>query len=427
MLAEEENELLTKTGPGTPAGELLRRYWQPVALAQELPPHGAPLPVKIMGEDLVLFRDEKEQLGLLGRHCSHRGTDLSYGRIEGGGLRCLYHGWLYDTKGRCLEQPAEPTGSQFKDKIRHKAYPCQEAANLIFTYLGPGEPPLLPAFEILTVQDEYRFVHKVFADCNYLQANEGNIDPAHLSFLHRISDDSLANATRPSQYITVRGSDASPNRLFGEDMAPAIELEETDFGLRLSTWRRTGQDSGYLRVSNFVLPNLCAVPGETQGAGYLTNWHVPIDDERHWKYMIVFSREAPLDKEKFRRRYTTEISSDYLPLRNRANRYLQDREEMKTKTFSGMGLFFPEHDLFAAESMGPVADRPHEHLGSTDRPIIAARRMMLRAIRGLQEGSEPAHVIREPVANRFPHLVVISEVLPGAANWKDYWKTKAKE
>ena len=426
MLTREENETLTRTGPGTPAGELLRRYWQPVALSQELPPGGAPMAVKVMGEDLVLFRDEAGRPGLLGRHCSHRGTDLSYGRVEGGGLRCLYHGWLYDVQGRCLEQPGEPPERQFAEKIRHKACLCQEAANMIFAYLGPGDPPLLPAYEILHVPDEYRFVFKVFGDSNYLQANEGNIDPVHLSFLHRFLDESLASTSRPTPYLTVRGSDASPNRLFGQDTAPSIEVEETDFGLRISTWRSLGDSSGYLRVSNFVMPNLCAVPGETQGAGYLVNWHVPIDDETHWKYMIVFSREAPLDKEKFMRRYTAEINSDYRPSRTRSNRYLQDRAEMQTKTFSGMGLFFAEHDLFASESMGPITDRTQEHLGYTDRPIIAARRLLLRTIRGLQEGSEPLHVLRDPSANRLSHLVVLSEVVSGA-DWKSYWKTKVKE
>ena len=426
MLTREENATLTRTGRGTPAGELLRRYWQPVALSQELPLGGARKAVRIMGEDLVLLRDEAGKVGLLGLHCSHRGADLSYGRVEGGGLRCLYHGWLYDVEGHCLEQPGEPPANRFREKVRHLAYPCQEAANIIFAYMGPGQPPLLPAYEILNVPEEYRFVFKVFSDCNYLQGNEGNIDPVHLSFLHRFLDESLASSSRPTPYRTVRGSNDSPNRLFGHDTAPAIEVEETDFGLRISTWRSLEDGAGYLRISNFVMPNLSAVPGETQGGGYLVNWHVPMDDESHWKYMIVFSREAPLDKSKFMQRYTAEINSDFLPKRNRANRYLQDRTEMQNKTFSGMGLFFAEHDLFVSESMGPIADRTQEHLGSTDRPIIAARRQMLQAIRQVQEGRNPLHVIRDPAANRLSHLIVLSEVVSGGMDWKSYWKTKVK-
>jgi phthalate 4,5-dioxygenase oxygenase subunit len=427
MLDREKNELLTRTGPGTPGGELMRRYWQPVALSEELSSEGPPLPLKILGEDLVLFRDEVGIPGLLGLHCSHRGADLSYGRLENGGLRCLYHGWLYDVQGRCLEQPGEPPTSGFKDKIRHKAYPCREKGNLIFAYMGSGQPPLLPAYEILNVPDEHRFVRKVLAESNYLQGNEGNIDPVHLSFLHRMLDESLAGASRPTAYRTVRGSSASPNQLVSQSPVLTIETEETDFGLRISTWRDAGPQTGYLRVSNFVMPNLSAVPGETQGGGYLVNWHVPIDDEHHWKFMIVFSREAPLDKEKFSQRYAAEIDTDYRPRRNLANRYLQDRNEMKSGTFSGMGGFFAEHDLFATESMGAIYDRSQEHLGTTDKAIIAARQMLLNAIDDVLQGREPRHVVRDARANRFPHLVVVSEVVNRTPDWKSYWKTKIND
>src|SRR5216684_1591436 len=149
MLTKEQNDLLTQTGPGTPGGALLRCYWQPVALAEELPPGGAPLPVRVLGEELVLFRDDQGRPGLLGLHCSHRGADLSYGRVEAGGLRCLYHGWLYDAAGRCLEQPGEPAGSTFHERIRQTAYPCVERGGLILAYLGPGEAPLPPDYEFL--------------------------------------------------------------------------------------------------------------------------------------------------------------------------------------------------------------------------------------------------------------------------------------
>src|SRR5438445_12183660 len=149
MLSGVENELATRVGPRQPAGELLRRYWQPAALSEELPVGGAPIPVRLLGEDLVLFRDEQGKPGLLGLHCSHRGADLSYGRIEDGGLRCLYHGWLYDVHGRCLEQPGEPAESTFHERIRQTAYPCVERNGVIFAYLGPGDPPLLPGYAFL--------------------------------------------------------------------------------------------------------------------------------------------------------------------------------------------------------------------------------------------------------------------------------------
>lgn len=421
MMTREENEMLTSVGPDAPCGQLLRRYWQPAALSEELPPGGAPLALKLMGEELVLFRDDKGRPGLLGLHCSHRGTDLSYGRVEDGGLRCLYHGWLYDVQGRCLEQPGEAAGSRSHENIRHKAYPCQEMGGLIFAYFGPGEPPVLPAYEIFTVPDENRFACKVFCECNYLQGNEGNIDPVHLSFLHRIFNENLAASGRPTPYSKVRGSDLSPNKLFGASQAPAVEVEVTDFGLRVATWRAFGERA-YLRVSNFIMPNLSAVPGETQGAGYLLNWHVPIDEAHHWKYMVVFSREAALDMERFKQRYGAEIDRGYRPARNRSNRYFQDREQMKTETFSGMGLFFPGHDLFATESQGPIQDRTQEHPVSSDKPIVAARKLLLKAVRDVQEGREPLHVIRDPKCNRFPHLVVLSQVVPSSADWREYAK-----
>src|SRR5688500_3195469 len=169
--------MLTKVGPGTPGGEFLRRYWQPVALAEELPGGGAPVPVRLLGEDLVLFRDDDGRPGLLGIHCSHRGADLSYGRLEDGGLRCIYHGWLYDVHGRCLEQPGEPAGSTFHERIHQVSYPVREAGDLLLAYMGPGDPPLLPPYEFLNVPKPQRFASKDMRYCNYLQGNEGNIDP----------------------------------------------------------------------------------------------------------------------------------------------------------------------------------------------------------------------------------------------------------
>ncbi|HLH24509.1 MAG TPA: Rieske 2Fe-2S domain-containing protein [Chloroflexota bacterium] len=217
MLTREENELLTRTDRGTPGGDLLRRYWQPVALAAELPPGGPPVPLRILGEDLVLYRDEQGQPGLLGLHCPHRGADLSYGRLEDGGLRCLYHGWLFDRAGRCLEQPGEPQGSTFHERVRHTAYPCQEVAELIFAYLGPGEPPLLPAYEFLTVPGAQRYVNKALHECNYLQGNEGNIDPAHLSFLHYLFQD---DPGRNRSVKDVAGTNTSTNSLYGATCRP---------------------------------------------------------------------------------------------------------------------------------------------------------------------------------------------------------------
>jgi len=413
MMTNEENELLTRTGQGTPCGELLRRYWQPVALSAELPAEAAPLSIKILGEDLVLFRDDKGRPGLLGIHCSHRGTNLSYGRVEDGGLRCLYHGWLYNIEGRCLQQPGEPGGGEHRDAIRHLAYPCKEAGGVIFTYIGPDEPPLLPNYEFLKASPDHLYVAKIFHECSYLQANEGNIDPIHLSFLHRFLEN------RQEQYRGVRGAEESHYNLVARNIAPVLDVELTDFGVRIYTVRKLEAEKAYLRVSYFILPNLSAFPGQTGGEGYSVNWHVPIDDTHHWKYTFVYSSGGPL-QEKLLNRERSELTFDYRLVRNEANHYMQDRESMKTKTFTGMGFGFQAHDAFATTSQGAIQDRTEEHLVSSDKAIIAARKLLEKAIRDVQEGREPPHVIREPSQNRFPHFLVISDMIPDTSNWKAY-------
>ena len=418
MIAAEENALLTQTDRGTPCGELMRRYWQPVALSEELPEGGAPLKVKILGEELALFRDDQGRPGLIGLHCAHRGTDLSYGRVEDGGLRCLYHGWLYDICGRVIVQPGEPGGGANKAAIRHLAYPCQEIGGIILTYMGPGDPPLVPNYEFLTVAPEYRTVVKAFYECNYLQGNEGNIDPVHLSFLHQIFDEAQIARRRVVQSVN-----ASDNTLLAKDVAPTIEVEVMNFGLRISTLRDASPDKRYLRTTNFIMPNLAAFGGSTVGVGYAAHWHVPIDDHHHWKYIFAFSRTSPLD-EFLRTRSRAELTKDFRLTRNVANRYQQDRASMQTQTFTGLGTNFQVHDAFATESQGPVQNRTEENLVSSDKAIVAARKLILNGIRDVQAGREPQHVIRDARLNRFPNLVVISDVIAKSMDWKEYTRSR---
>jgi phthalate 4,5-dioxygenase len=421
VITSEENDLLTRIGPGTPCGNLMRRYWQPVALAEELPPGGAPRAVKLMGEELALFRDNKGRPGLLGLHCSHRGTDLSYGRVEDGGLRCLYHGWLYDIRGRVIEQPGEPGGGAHRNEICHLAYPCDEAGGVVFAYMGPGDPPLLPNYEFLTVPEAYRTVTKILIHCNYLQGNEGNIDPVHLSFLHQ----SLAGADIPRRRAVI-GSEESDISLLGKDVAPTIEVEVTDFGLRIYTTRAAGPGRCYLRITNLIFPNAAAFGGSTIGEGYSVHWHVPIDDHTHWKYIFMFSRERALAHD-LRNWSKVEQNPDYSLTRTAANRYRQDRASMKDVTFTGMGLNFQAHDAFATESQGAIQNRTEEHPVSSDKAIIAERKLILSAIKDVQEGREPRHIIRDPKANRLPDLVVLSEVVSADLDGKEYMRRVALE
>jgi len=410
----EEHDLLTHTGPGTSCGELMRRYWQPAALSEELPQGGAPLAIRLLGEDLVLFRDDKGRPGLLALHCSHRGADLSYGRVEDGGIRCIYHGWLYDIDGNCLEQPGEPLGSKTHEKVRHKAYPCLERNGLIFTYLGPGEPPQLPNYEFLINPEEHVFVTKVFSECNYLQANEGNIDLLHVSFLH-YSDRDLreeGGANKP-------GAAGTAEALCPRGSAPQMErceAEIVDVGLRVCKLRAIGHDSHYIRVGTFILPNLYAFP-----AGGL-NWHVPIDDTHHWKYIVAFDRDKPYDKEALRRsRDQFTPPPHYRPILNKGNRYRQDRESMRADSYSGIDKWnFPAQDLCVTEGAGPIRDRSREHLMPSDQPIVVGRKLLHSAIQDVLEGRDPPAIVRDPKLNHFPTIVATNGVIPSSQDWRDH-------
>lgn len=418
MLTPEQNRLLTETGPGTPGGKLLRQYWQPIAKSNELPEGSPPIPIRIMSEDLVLIRDDQGRVGLLGRHCSHRLTDLSFGRLEDGGLRCLYHGWLYDIHGRCLDQPAEPDGSTLKCDVRHKAYPCQEISGLIFAYMGEGEPPLMPDYEFLKYDETNRMLSKVYLECNWLQAIEGNIDPSHLSYLHR--------PAKPVDSRAVPGSKQSADSYYRGDTRPTLEYENTDYGVRIYSIRKSGEKEKYVRITNFIMPNKTAVVGNEGrvGQGYQVNWHTPIDDTHHLRFDIAFNRVKPISAESNRRVNAVDISQDGHLLRKLDNRYLQNRAEMITKNYTGMGGNFIVHDAFAVESAGPINDRSKEFLGTTDIMIVQARKYLLAGVQAIQEGREPAHVIRDSNKKDMSELVVRSEVIPLEADHRTFWRQK---
>jgi phenylpropionate dioxygenase-like ring-hydroxylating dioxygenase large terminal subunit len=414
MLTKEENDLLTQSDRGTPGGELLRRYWQPAALSEELPINGAPLPIRLMGEDLVLFRDDDGQPGLLGLHCAHRGADLSYGRTEDGGLRCIYHGWLYDKTGRCLEQPGEPSGSTFHERIRQTAYPCIEKNGMIFAYMGPGEPPLLPNYDFLVHDEQHVFATKIYSECNWLQGNEGNVDLLHVSFLHYSGRDAQqANGTNGP------GDASKPGELSHRGSAPYrehCEAELTDVGLHVCKIRKVDDEHNYLRIGTLMLPNMYAFP-----AGGL-NWHVPIDDTHHWKYVVSFDRDKPYDKEKLRenRDQFTPAPSFY-PVPNHNNRFLQNREWMKSESYCGIDMrYFAAQDLCATEGAGPIQDRTQEHLAPNDAPLVIARKLLISAMKDVAEGRDPPAIVRDPAKNHFPTVVASYGVIPNSKDWKEH-------
>jgi phenylpropionate dioxygenase-like ring-hydroxylating dioxygenase large terminal subunit len=391
VLTKEQNERLTQTNKGTPCGELMRRYWLPVATSSEIPPDSrTPVPVTILGEELVLFRNVEGKLGLIELHCLHRAADLSYGFVDACGLRCLYHGWAYDVDGRCTDQPGL-TSESFRQSIRSTAYPCREVGGLVLAYLGPGEPPVFPRYGFGDVPEGYFAARKVHNDCNYLQGVDGEIDPHHVAFLHG----------QP-------GTD-----LFDNDLSPRMIVEEASHGMRLKTVRSLPDGKEYVRHSNFIMP--CASSFVSEGYikdGFTMHWHVPITDESHWKYLVYFQRSAPLQLPDY---YQQEVDEFYHLRRNRANRYLQDRLQDGGRTKSGMGMYFQSHDAYATESQGAIQDRTREHLTAMDVAIIRMRRCLNDGMDAVADGRDPQHVLRPPSDGTIADLVTDSAVVTAGA------------
>lgn len=427
MLSNERSRELVDTRPGMPAGDLLRRYWQPIALAEEILPQ-RPVALRIMHEDLVLFRSENGTLGLLERGCCHRGMDLSMGRVEGGGLRCIYHGWLYAPDGRCLEQPGEPAGSKLCETTRQPAYPCREAAGLVFAYMGPGEPPQLPPLEVFSAAPNHRTAIKLLQECNYLQANEGNMDPVHQSFLHGFYGPGEAAATFRTNE-TIGGTKASNLELYAANTRPAVDQQDTRYGIQALITRLLPDGGTFLKIYNFVLPNLSIIPGSAGADGYMINWHVPIDETNHWKFMITFNRAKAIDRESLKS-ILPEWESTFLPKRNRRNQYLQDRDDMISGSsgwFSGLGSCFADHDSAAHEGQGAMQDRTKEHLGESDKIIVRMRRLLFDAVEDVKKNVDPVGVIRDQAGDWTRDLHVLSEYFPASENWRETWSVRAEE
>jgi len=386
MLSSEENGILTQVGPGTPVGQVMRRYWLPALLSTDLPaPDCPPVRVKLLGEELVAFRDTQGAIGLLEEHCPHRLASLFLGRNEENGLRCVYHGWKFDVLGNCVDMPNEPEESRFKEKIRTNSYPTMEQGGVIWTYMGPPEKrPTEPGMEWSRAPERQRYVSKTIEYCNFAQAVEGGIDTVHSSFLH---NNDLSNARHFKRI----------------DTAPILEVERTSYGFRYAGIRNLGEIGNYVRIYQFVLPfhQFRSHQVDFEGSGQrqaipLIQGHmwVPMDDEHTmvFNWMLVADEDKAMTPDFILKRETSAgrgpDGEGVVRHQTRANDWLIDRQRQRTKTFTGIpGL--NTQDLAVQESMGPIIDRSREHLGSTDKAVIQFRKCLLDAARDLQNGIDP--------------------------------------
>ncbi|HUK03760.1 MAG TPA: aromatic ring-hydroxylating dioxygenase subunit alpha [Burkholderiales bacterium] len=378
----ETAELLVRVGPGTAMGKLMRRYWVPALLSSEIAaPDGAPVRVKILGEKLLAFRDTQGRAALIDEFCAHRGASLFLGRNEECGIRCSYHGWKYDLQGQCVDLPQVP---QLAPKMRIKAYPCIERGGAVWAYMGPPDrKPAPPELEWCLVPESHRYVTKRLQESSYLQAMEGGIDTSHVSWVHRyeVDKDPMHRHSRALRYIKADGN-------------VVFDIEEMAHGLTLYGRRLGDPDSHYWRITQWIFPWFTLIPpfGPHALGGHV--W-VPIDDENCWAWSINWLSDRPLPEEERqamkegRGIHVKYVPGTFVPLANKSNDWLIDREAQKNRdSFSGVDGFSIQ-DASLQESMGPIQDHSREHLIATDKAIVMARRMLERSARNLAQGIEP--------------------------------------
>jgi phenylpropionate dioxygenase-like ring-hydroxylating dioxygenase large terminal subunit len=416
MLTPAENERITRVGPGTPAGNLLRRYWQPACLSSELPENdGAPLRLRLLGEDLIAFRDTNGDVGIVDAYCPHRRAPLFFGRNEDCGIRCVYHGWKFDRHGDCVDMPSEPAGTTLQAKVKLLAYPTFEKGGVVWIYMGPKErTPPEPDYEWTRVPSTHCHVSKTLENCNWLQGLEGGLDTAHSSFAHNnhLGDNSA---------------------LRQRDRSPRIDVERTDYGYFYVSTRNMGTEGSYVRVYQYWLPAQqarAATMGWFGGKddmprmdGHL--W-VPIDDQTTHVYNWVcsYSEAIPLTPERihehekrFGRADEDMIPGTFRLKRNQSNDYLLDRQMQKTQNFTGI-VGINTQDFALQEGMGRVVDRSKEFVGSSDKAIVAMRRLLLEAIDIVEKGGEPRGVRPETYRHVRPH----DNMVPQGADWRTQFK-----
>ena len=407
MLSAEDNELLCRIGPGTPMGALLRQYWLPFAPSTELSERdGAPKRFRLLGEDLIGFRDSAGAVGLFAEACPHRGASLFFGRNEECGLRCVYHAWKFDATGRCVDMPSEPKESAFKDKVRARAYPCRDVNGVLWTYLGPrAAAPPFPPFEVTTLPAEQVYPPiMMMEECNWVQALEGDIDSSHIDWVH-----------------ARRRADVKPRGTWNHDRRPRLDILPTDYGACYSARRRWDVDGlCWHRITQFILPVFSMIAASDPHLVTLRAW-VPLDDHYNMQIYMRGRLDRPVtDEERAQSRDPFASWGGYLPATsdprtryytraNIHNDYLRDRA-LEKDLMLGIPFLVNLQDRAMTETMGPIYDRTQEHLATTDAMVIYVRRRLLEAARRLgEDGSVPANVDDTSLARIRPASVLLAE------------------
>jgi phthalate 4,5-dioxygenase len=409
---QEEQDLICRVTGDAPMGQMMRRYWLPALLDEEIrEPDGTPVRVRILGDNLVAFRASDGTLGIVDAACPHRLASLALGRNEEGGLRCIYHGWKFGTDGACLEMPTEPEGYNFRDRLRIRSYPVREAGGIVWVYLGPPElEPAFPAFDWTQQPRDQIATVKFFENANYLQMAEGAIDSAHTRFLHR---------------GTIEPNEEKTRNNLTRDLAPKLECADTCYGFRYVAIRKPNENPDKLKtvkMTRYVFPTTAITSRQiSRDNPALLQIFVPVDDQHTMHYSIWHSLVGkPVDQERQRARYCMrpgiDLDAQWRPFATLENWYQQDREKMKNGSWTGIDSLMMQ-DAACQETMGPITDHSQERLGTSDVAIIRLRRRLLESVRAFQAGEPPIGL-----ATRYDHaqLTHIEQIpIPVEDRWQD--------
>src|SRR5579862_2532969 len=414
-MTPDENDLLCRVEGEAPMGQLMRRHWLPACMSEEVTERdGAPVRTRLLGEDLVVFRDSEGRLGVLGEHCPHRQASLAFGRNEECGLRCLYHGWKFNVEGRVVDMSCEPdNGARMRDQIRHKAYPTAEGGGFVWVYMGPRETmrPFEPPSWAPSPATKISIV-KMHTACNWAQPLEGAIDSAHSSSLH--------SSNMPAMQVDGAKATAENWPRPSTDKAPRMQFQLTSFGFRYAAIRKPivkADTHDYVRITLFVAPFTVLIPPNDQYK--LAQMLIPIDDRNTMFYWMAWHETDGIDQDAWRKFCAAEVGvdldSNYRKVRTLENDFLQDRAAMKRGNFTGIkGI--PAQDMAMWESMGAIADRSHDYLGASDVAVSQFRRQMVAAAKRIAAGG-PAIGTTEPHIP-LAELSSFEGIVPKSTDWR---------